>query len=747
MRNFALPSSLTSVHVYFAARVAAAAKKHRMAARMAFVLSTALLAPLLSSALPSSNFAPGDLDPTFDGDGIVVSQVSALVDNLRSIEIQPDGKIVVCGGLSGPGEADFVLARYNPNGTLDSTFDADGLVQTSFLGLEGCAAIALLPDGKIAAVGATQVPGGGAPPASLAVARYNSDGSLDTTFDGDGKVVTTIGSFFAVRTITVQPDGKIIAGGGIGDGFDFNTFFYRYNTNGSLDSTFDGDGKVLIEVTPNDDDALKIAVQPDGKIVSGGFGIIERTPNVFDDDYIVVRLNPNGSLDTTLDGDGKVITPIGPNLDRALGMALQPDGKIVLTGFTQDLSFNWDIATVRYNSDGSLDTTFDGDGKTITPIGAANDIGSAVRIQTDGKIVVAGSASNGTNSDFAAIRYNPNGSLDTTFSGDGKVITPVGGGDDGANALAIQADGKIVLAGNSIGPVNQDFTLVRYLGDVTAPILRSPFDFDGDGKTDASIFRPAAGEWWYSRSSNGASAALQFGSSTDRLAPADFTGDGKADIAFWRPSTGQWFILRSEDNSYLSFPFGADGDVPVPADYDGDGRSDAAVFRPSSSIWFILKSSGGTLITTFGVAGDRPVVADYDGDGKADIAIYRPSAGQWWYAKSSNGATVALAFGTDADRPVQGDYTGDGKADIAFFRPSTGFWFILRSEDNSFFSIPFGAAGDTPVIGDFDGDGKHDLAVFRPANQNWFVSRSSGGTSIFVWGALGDLPVPGAFVP
>lgn len=276
---------------------------------------------------------------------------------------------------------------------------------------------------------------------------------------------------------------------------------------------------------------------------------------------------------------------------------------------------------------------------------------------------------------------------------------------------------------------------------------RAPFDFDGDGRTDISIFRPTGAEWWINRSSTGATFAAQFGSVGDVIAPGDYTGDGKADIAVWRPSTGDWFILRSEDSSYFSFPFGTNGDVIVPADYDGDGKTDATVFRPSLGAWFIRRSSdGGATIETFGTSSDVPVAADYDGDGKADIAIYRPSLGQWWIKRSTAGV-IAITFGESTDKPVPGDYTGDGKADVAFWRPSTGQWFVLRSEDSSFYGVPFGLSTDIPAPGDYDGDGKHDPAVFRPSNGTWYVDRSTTGTLIQTFGQTGDHPVPNAFVP
>ncbi|HEX8288242.1 MAG TPA: M64 family metallopeptidase [Pyrinomonadaceae bacterium] len=282
--------------------------------------------------------------------------------------------------------------------------------------------------------------------------------------------------------------------------------------------------------------------------------------------------------------------------------------------------------------------------------------------------------------------------------------------------------------------------------DVRAATTQNVFDFDGDGKTDLSIFRPAVGEWWFTRSSNGGNGAFQFGSSTDKPVPADYTGDGKTDIAFFRPSTGEWYISRSEDASFYSFPFGANGDIPAPADYDGDGRADPAVFRSSSATWFVSKSSGGTAIQQFGAVGDVPVVADYDGDRKADIAIYRPNQGQWWLLRSSAGA-IAFQFGASTDKPAQGDYTGDGKADVAFFRPNSGEWFILRSENSSFYSFPFGTSGDIPAPGDYDGDGKNDAAVFRPSNSTWYIQRSSSGTQIQVFGQSGDVPLASSFVP
>jgi FG-GAP-like repeat len=335
-----------------------------------------------------------------------------------------------------------------------------------------------------------------------------------------------------------------------------------------------------------------------------------------------------------------------------------------------------------------------------------------------------------------------------------EINTPAGAGNSaylGANNLGETASGYISASGcgaaNPTTPASLGFPNVHFLISVTDVTARTPYDFDGDAKTDISIFRPSLGQWWYLRSSDNANRAFSFGSSTDKIVPADYTGDGKTDIATFTPSTGFWNVLRSDDSTFYGFPFGTNGDIAAPADYDGDGKADAAVFRPSNSTWFISKSSGGTTIQQFGASGDAPAVADYDGDGKADLAIYRVALGQWWRVNSSDGSNRAFTFGTATDKPMQGDYTGDGKADLAFFRPSTGQWFILRSEDSTFYGFPFGASGDIPASGDYDGDGRFDAAVFRPTNTTWFINRSTAGTQIVGFGANGDIPVPSAFVP
>ncbi|MGB2787935.1 MAG: FG-GAP-like repeat-containing protein, partial [Dokdonella sp.] len=487
--------------------------------------------------------------------------------------------------------------------------------------------------------------------------------------------------------------------------------------------------------------AQGVHILANGQILIGGTA---NPANNATRNFALARMNINGSLDTTFDLDGKILTDL-PNAttETVFDMKVQGDGKIILAGTN-----GFDNALVRYNPNGTLDSSFDGDGLVTTSVDSLMDSANEIAFQSDGKIVVVSINTVGS-PDFVLLRYHANGTLDASFGTNGILVSDMtNGSSDTSNAVAIQPDGRIVVAGrtrNTSAGSTDNFCVARHLpGNATA------FDLDGDGKTDVSIFRPALGQWWHNRSSDGGNRALVFGVSTDTIVPADYTGDGKSDIAFFRPSTGFWYVLRSEDLSFFATPFGASGDVPVPTDFDADGKADIAVFRPSNSTWFINNSGGSpTTIQQFGIAGDVPVAADYDGDAKSDIAIYRPNAvggAQWWIQRSATSIVAALQFGTSTDKTVVGDFTGDGKADIAFWRPSTGFWNVLRSEDLSYFAFPFGTTGDVPVAGDYDGDGKTDAGVFRPSNSTWNIQRSTAGTLIQQFGIAGDVPLPSVFV-
>ncbi|KXK02066.1 MAG: peptidase M36, fungalysin [Acidobacteria bacterium OLB17] len=274
---------------------------------------------------------------------------------------------------------------------------------------------------------------------------------------------------------------------------------------------------------------------------------------------------------------------------------------------------------------------------------------------------------------------------------------------------------------------------------------KAPADFDGDGKTDVSVFRDSAGDWYLDRSTAGFTA-MHFGSQGDIPTPGDFDGDGKADVAVWRPATGIWYIFRSSDSQFDIRSFGLNGDVPRAGDFDGDGKTDVAVYRGSESRWYWLNSSDGAFnVVSFGLNGDLPLSGDWDGDGKADVSVFRPSNGVWYWLNSSNGSFSAVGFGLSTDRPMPGDFDGDGKTDVAVWRPSNGTWYALRSSDGQYSVVQFGLTGDVPVPGDYDGDGKFDQAVYR--GGLWYLNRSAAGFQVVSFGLPTDTPIPSKYQP
>ena len=448
-------------------------------ARRSFIrnleIGAAAIMLLFSASGQMAQAAGGDLDPTFGTGGQVTTDFSHSTDIAFAVALQPDGKLVVVGTTyknNDYSNEDFAVSRYNVDGTLDTTFGRDGKVRTDFPGLAAVASSVLIqPDGKILVAG-------GAFPlftflGDFELVRYNRNGSLDTSF-GNGGIVTTSfpGQGSYAFALALQPDGKIIAAGTDFVNFSSedssNTDFglERYNPDGTPDTTFGNGGQVTTDFDGFNDDAFSILVQPDGKLVAVGSA---KNPATFYD-FAAVRYLANGTIDTTFGVAGKVRTDFGhADFDQARSAVLQPDGKIVAAGTAiWNNTLSQPFALARYTSNGTLDTTFSSDGKLFIDFGSFDQTAYKVLLQPDGKIVTAGYPNTeSSDSDFLLARVKTNGSLDRTFGIGGKVRTSFGDLNGGAYGAVLQPDGKIVAVGFNATFTNSwaEFALARYLGN------------------------------------------------------------------------------------------------------------------------------------------------------------------------------------------------------------------------------------------------------------------------------------------
>jgi len=663
--------------------------------------------------------ADGDLDTAFTGS--ITSFGSEA--NLYKVRLGANDKIYASGVMTAVNGVNYTksIVRLNADGTRDTSFnpaiDSFGAIYD----------FAVYPDNKVVVAGAVL---------SVAkIVRLNADGSLDSSF-----VAPTFDTNpDSIRSFALQPDGKILVGGYFTNiGGTARASLARLNADGSVDTTFNGNlgGDSLFYVRT-------IVVQPDTKILIGGtFKTVSGAVH-----FEIARLNADGSSDTVFNQGVGAQRADSPNSVNGVNdIKLLSNGKVYYIGFS--LSYNGAAVgeVVRLNADGTRDTGF-----SLAP----NNVGrSGLAIQSDGKILALGNGRNYT-SGFPVIRngivkINTDGTIDTSFS-------PVGiPNGKTAYSAAIQPDGKIILVGdfNSFNSV-QKFSIVRLLNTIAAPPVNNPAlriaDFDGDGRTDTSVFR--GGMWFINPSSApglapSASYSVRFGLAGDRLAPADYDGDGKTDIAVWRESEGNFYILGSSNNSVRVENFGLTGDILTVGDYDGDGKADLSVYRDGVQSYFFYRGSlnnpaGNITYLPWGVAGDKPVRGDFDGDNKLDAAVFRASNQTWYIRQSLDNQIVYRNFGLAADKRISGDFDGDGKTDICVFRD--GVWYILQSSNNQIRYQNWGLNTDTIAAGDYDGDGKTDVAVWR--NGVYYILNSSNSAMSYQYfGSVGDSVIASAFV-
>jgi uncharacterized delta-60 repeat protein len=657
--------------------------------RSAAVLVAAIVLGVFLSA--SAQAAPGDLDPMFSGDGQQTTDFQFGLSGAAAIVHQPDGKIIAVGDDRFHGSSDFAIARYSPNGSLDTSFSGDGKERTDFNGFDdGATGVALQGDGKVVAVGSADAGG------YFAVARYNPDGTLDTSFSGDGKQTTSFDGFENGATgVAIQGDGKIVVVGQTSEnGAHFGAFaIARYNPNGSLDTTFSGDGKQTADFDSflaRDDVATGVALQANGKIVVVGFA--------GQCDFALVRYNVNGSLDTSFSGDGKQRTHFGA-CGLANGVALQANGRIVVVG---EVGGN-DFALARYNSNGSLDTSFSGDGKQTTDFGGGADGANGVAIQGDGKIVVAGGG--GVGDDFALARYNPNGSLDTSFSGDGRQTASFLGGGAAAAGVSLQS-GKIVAVGRATGTVSSDFALARYNSNGS---LDTSFSGDGTQTTD---FRGGVDE--------GASAVT--------LQP-----DGKI-VAVGGAGSHDFALARYSTNGTLDTSFADDGRQTT--NFRAFDQANGVALQANNKVVAVGGTGSGLVSDDFALArynANGTLDTSFSGDGRqtTDFGLDDEAKG---VVLQDDGKIVAVGggnrdFGLARYNPngsLDTSFSGDGKqtTDFGGFDGATG--------------VALQADGKIVAVG--GGAGVFALARYNP-NGSLDTSFSGDGRQTT---AFGDISVAAA---
>lgn len=418
------------------------------------LLGANLFQPKLTSA------QDGSLDLTFNTTGKVQSSIGTNDDDAKAIALQADGKIVVAGHSFIGGHYYFAVQRYNSDGSIDNSFDTDGSVVTLIEDNSKASAVAIQSDGKIIAAGFNT----SGPIGSFTLVRYKSNGSLDSSFGSNGIVTTLVGTGSSgILSLGVQSDGKIVAAGYAMVG-TYNDFAVaRYNSNGSLDNTFSSDGITTIDFGAKSDIAYGMKIQTDNKIVVCGYAKMSA-----ENDFAVARLLSDGNLDNSFDTDGKLTTKITGSFDEyASCVDIDADNKIIVGGYTNNSFF--DYVVVRYNSDGSVDNSFDLDGIAVVDYGTGTDIGQAIglKVQSDKKIILVGLTQSGADNNFAVIKFKINGTLDSTFDSDGMTTTAINN-KDVANAVAIQTDGKILAAGGTYAGVQNKIALLRYNNTITS---------------------------------------------------------------------------------------------------------------------------------------------------------------------------------------------------------------------------------------------------------------------------------------
>lgn len=417
----------------------------------------------------------GSLDPTFATAGQYVQDFGAQ-DNLTKVRVQDDGKIVAVGTALSPGFAGQLLViRLNPDGTLDNTFNGTGTLVITAFNESYAYDLFFQPDDKIVVVGTRadvnfQF--------SMLAMRLNADGTMDNTFGTGGfsEHEISTGDDFAYAVAPLDNGQMLLAGTALDGSFNSEPVIVRLNADGSIDNTFGTNGVAALPVTHQDNKFWSVGLQSDGSIVASGHIDQGLTGGgQFNFDVLVARFTSSGVLDATFGNAGTVEKPISVELNEsAQSMVIDQDDAILLGGYTTLPDFSFDAFVMKLEADGADATTFGTNGLT-TFNNAVQDVFYGIALQPDGKILTCGTSGGFffDPRDQLVARFTSAGTLDNTFSGDGFALDNVAGNFDEANAITLQADGKIVTAGKANTATLNDASVFRYLNDINTMIDES----------------------------------------------------------------------------------------------------------------------------------------------------------------------------------------------------------------------------------------------------------------------------------